>query len=241
MENNYLNLTIDDRHREVFRVFSFNFLLEMFKTRFNVLVKPCLWDDPFENVILNSRGRLHDGRTCSFGMRDSFYAQCWTLNRESDAMWRIYSPQKNGVKIRTTARKLFESLYDVTSPGTRNVSCFIGKVLYLSVDEIRNYRRLELEGSGAGVAKTLLIKREAFAHENEVRLLYWHGRENPIEQQYKYELDPFTLIDEIVLDPRMGAAEATNKFDEIRRIGYQGVLFQSDLYRAPEGIFVDIP
>lgn len=90
-----------------------------------------LWDDPFENFILQGRGRTSNGRTVSFGMRESLFGQCWTLNWESDAMWRIYSPDKNGVKIRTTIKKLFESIYNAIPTGKRNVSCFIGKVEYL--------------------------------------------------------------------------------------------------------------
>lgn len=46
----------------------------------------------------------------TFGFRSDFYGQCWTLKSTSDAMWRIYSPKKDAVRVRTTIRKLAESL-----------------------------------------------------------------------------------------------------------------------------------
>ena len=44
------------------------------------------------------------------GFKENLYGQCWTKTRESDAMWRIYSPNKNGVRIMTTPRKLLTAL-----------------------------------------------------------------------------------------------------------------------------------
>jgi len=111
-------------------------LLEIFKQEQNTLLKPNLWDDPFENFILKGLGRLSNGMTVSLGMRDFLYGQCWTLHRESDAMWRIYSPDKNGVKVRTTIKKLFESLYNAIPSRLRDVSCFIGKVEYFKKEDI---------------------------------------------------------------------------------------------------------
>ena len=73
-------------------------LLELFQTRHNVLVAPEKWDDPFENFILKS-DRVS---------RRGWYGQCWTWQRASDAMWRIYSGDKNGVRMRSTPAKLLE-------------------------------------------------------------------------------------------------------------------------------------
>ena len=127
---NYINISAEEKGKNIYRVIPVCWLLELFKTKKNTLLKPALWDDPFENFILKGLGRLSNGKTASLGMRDLLYGQCWTLRRESDAMWRIYSSDKNGVKIRTTIKKLFESLYNVMPSRSRDVSCFIGKVKY---------------------------------------------------------------------------------------------------------------
>jgi hypothetical protein len=54
------------------------------------------------------------------------FAQCWSLSAESDALWRIYSTvvkdasgknkfaNSEGVKVRTTSRKLLAALEDAT-------------------------------------------------------------------------------------------------------------------------------
>ena len=94
---NLINLSLDDLDRYVYRIISLKRLKELLLNEENVLVKPALWDDPFENFILNSKVRLKSGELATFGFRDDFFGQCWTLNKASDAMWRIYSPDSAGV------------------------------------------------------------------------------------------------------------------------------------------------
>ena len=51
-------------------------------------------------------------------------------------MWRIYSPNKDGVKVQTTIRKLFSPIFQnagiyYKADGTPyNLSAYIGKVKY---------------------------------------------------------------------------------------------------------------
>ncbi|MBN1299346.1 MAG: hypothetical protein JW997_06650, partial [Actinobacteria bacterium] len=87
----------------VYRVFSIKRLLQIIKTSKNVLVKPELWDDPFENILAKLKGYATKSKmvldlSSIFGI---FYGQCWTLNvDESDALWRIYSLKKDGVRVK---------------------------------------------------------------------------------------------------------------------------------------------
>lgn len=86
-------------------------LLEIFESRQLVLVEPNKWDDPFENLLL--KGML-EGTSDKFPItkvfRTSIYGQCWTTHKETDAMWRIYSQDKNGVKVRCSVKNLFWTL-----------------------------------------------------------------------------------------------------------------------------------
>ena len=50
---NYIDIDQKDYSKRIFRIFSTDRLIEMFEKNENVLVKPELWDDPFENFILN--------------------------------------------------------------------------------------------------------------------------------------------------------------------------------------------
>jgi hypothetical protein len=96
MENNFLNLTEKQKDEPIFRIITINRLFQLFETRNNVLVRPKKWDDPFETFISESITKLkfEDEKDRTVGFRDDLYGQCWTKTRESDAMWRIYSPEK---------------------------------------------------------------------------------------------------------------------------------------------------
>ena len=152
-------------------------------------------------------------------------------------MWRIYAPEKNGVKIRTTIRKLYESL-NKSSLILPAMSCYIGRVKYyykkdiedLISDRIAN--RNQQKGS-VSQAKSLLFKRKAFKHEQEVRLIYLDPQNKSEDEIYQYDCDPFALIDYITFDPRMNSRVYTIFKDHLKNIGYQGAIVQSTLYRSP--------
>lgn len=90
--NNFIYIKQPDYSTKIYRIFSTNRLIELFEKKENALVKPELWDDPFENFILKIPEKGSKSKPNKRG-----YGQCWTLNFESDAMWRIYSPDKKGL------------------------------------------------------------------------------------------------------------------------------------------------
>lgn len=241
-DSNFINLTFLQRAKKIYRVMPISRMIEMFAERQNVLTKPRLWDDPYENFIMRGRGRLADGQIVDYGMRDSLYGQCWTLCRESDAMWRIYSPQSSGVKIRTTIEKLFSSLCNIVPDQSRDVSCFIGKVKYLKREDIERYieNGLYLDGTGTGVVETLLIKRMAFSHEKEVRLIYWAEERDARSEIFQYQIDPHNLIEEVVFDSRLDANSFRIYRDHLRAINFNGTIVHSGLYRSPGPIITRV-
>ena len=135
---NIINIKIEGLDKYVYRIISIDRLVELFSTNKNVLVNPSLWDDPFENLILKSKIRKSSGKIIDYKLHNNFYGQCWSTHRASDAMWRIYSPNSKGVRIRTTIRKLITSLYKETSCSNYFTS-YIGKVEYLKESEITKF------------------------------------------------------------------------------------------------------
>ena len=234
---NYIGISQQEQNKNIYRIFKVERLIELFEEKNNALVKPELWDDPFENFILNITVKSKTGRISKSILRNRGYGQCWTLTIESDAMWRIYSPDKNGVKIQTSIRKLFQSLYSTqTSYGT--LSCFIGKVKYYSKKKIDDIVKDRLAGvkqfSGSlGQARSLLFKRYAFKHENEVRLIYLEPHNQIGSSVYPYPCDPLILVDRVTFDPRMSPKLFKIYKDHLRAIGYKGTVIQSGLYRPP--------
>jgi hypothetical protein len=129
VNDNFLHLSGSMRDPFVYRIIPTDRLFELFASRQNVSVKPKKWEDPFENFILQARVQLPDGARATFGFRDQFYGQCWTLQSASDAMWRIYSPTSEAVRIRSTVQKLVESLWLCCGEWAPH-EAFIGKVQY---------------------------------------------------------------------------------------------------------------
>lgn len=246
MKNNLIFLTEEELDKPIYRIFSFARLEEIFAERKLTLVKPKLWDDPFENFILNSTGILPDGREFQIGFRDNYYGQCWSLTIESDAMWRIYSPEKDGVKVKTTIRKLFQVLFEAgeiyyTVDRTPVSTCsFVGKVKYSKtttlVSMLNDQRRMSdklFDRSGWGQASTFFFKRLAFKHEKEVRIIFNSQFDNAFDI-YKINIDPFELFDNIVFDPRMTKEDYETRKHQIKNWGYKKRVYQSSLYKLRE-------
>ena len=244
--DNLIFLTDEELDKNIYRVFSFERLKEIFDTKKVTLVKPKRWDDPFENFILNSTGILPDGREFQLGFRDSFYGQCWSLTKESDAMWRIYSPDKNGVKVKTTIRKLFNPLFQVGGEHQKmngniyNLSSFVGKVKYQGMKKLmemlNDKERMSnkiFDQSGWGQASSFYFKRWAFRHENEIRIMF-NKHDEHSDDFFKYDVDPNDLIDEIVFDPRMNTEEYHRRKREIRSWNFNKNVIQSGLYKIKD-------
>ncbi|GAB3280362.1 hypothetical protein GCM10027297_18410 [Parahaliea aestuarii] len=88
----------------------------------------------------------------------------------------------------------------------------------------------------------MLVKRKAFSHEKEIRLIHldW-GIKIPDEDIYKYEIDPHDLITQVMIDPRICYDEFRNiKADIEAKTGYKGDIKRSLLYRLPETVTVEV-
>jgi Protein of unknown function (DUF2971) len=239
----FLNIKNEDVDKYIYRITSLKRLMELFKSNKNTLVKPREWNDPYENFILRSKVKQTTGEIVEYNFHDHFYGQCWTQQRASDAMWRIYSPKGSSVRIRTTIRQLLQSLYSSQS-NLPEVKCYLGKVLYLSEKKLYEFANNIFDDSGVSVDKlfsSLLAKRLAFKHENEVRLLFFEMDEKSCHKNiFKYELDPHTIISQIMLDPRYSVSEAKKIMTHLRNTtGYEGSIKRSLLYSLPKEIIIN--
>jgi hypothetical protein len=175
---NYLKLNRDAIDKPVYRIMPAKRLFQCLNLKQLVLVPPKKWDDPFENWLLSSKVKLSStgAQGDMLGMRKEVFGQCWTLHRETDAMWRIYSSDNNGARIKTTPRKLLEALKKHVG-NYSEISCFIGKVEYKTQkDLVSALKGIDLfNTNGSGIAESLLYKRREFSHEREVRLIYTKG------------------------------------------------------------------
>jgi len=228
----------------LYRVFSKERLLEVFREKKLTLVAPELWDDPFENFLAKCPATVDGMPNIDIGgLFKNFYGQCWTVNPESDAMWRIYSHTKDGARVSTTAGRLFRAIYDQTNPFA-NMSFFIGSVGYESEDDLRRLFEhpatasgVALDSTGRGQATTLFLKRREFEHEAEVRLLYQFNKDGCSEQRgekiWQFPIEPNALFDDALFDPRMDIAAFQKEAASLRALGFSKPVRRSELYQLP--------
>lgn len=241
----YLNIKESEFDDHIYRIISYDRFLEIFDSCKNTLVKPKLWEDTFENFTLKSKLRYPDGSEIALDTHERLYGQCWTTSKASDAMWRLYSPDKRSVRIRTTIDKLLTSIDIANVDAAMTESC-IGKVKYLSESKITSQAKKAFSNNGqmsfGNLFRSLLVKRKAFSHEKETRLIHldW-GFKLPSEDIYKYEIEPHELITQVMIDPRISYEEFKNiKIDIETKTGYQGDIKRSLLYRLPKTVTVEV-
>ena len=159
-DNIFNNLSLDTK---IYRIFTFDRFKELIESNELVLVNPEMWDDPFENFFLKANAIDGQGNTVDFSnLRKMWYGQCWTKNEDTDAMWRIYSPDKNGVRISTTVRKLFNTIYNKNDKFA-SLKYFIGNVNYQTKDELNKFMNgnsfwnIASGGQNDGFAKLLCV------------------------------------------------------------------------------------
>lgn len=90
-----------------------------------------------------------------------------------------------------------------------------------------------VDSTGAGQAQTLLFKRSAFKHENEIRLIF-NSQDKEKSDLYRYPIDPLGLIDDIVFDPRIDYKEFAKYKKDLQKIGFKNRIIKSILYQAPK-------
>jgi hypothetical protein len=254
IECNTLNL---DLTLKLYRVFSYDKLLDSLRNKCLYMSKPSIWPDPYETFLMNYKARMEDGTIVGFEpIKDKIYCQCWSTNKESETLWNIHScPDSKSVKIRTSGEKLMEYLYDINNQF-HYLSYFIGGVSYVSEEFI-----LELlqEGiskyfnsttGGMSIIQSLFIKRKAFECEDEVRLVFNVPNSSDVDfskianiwdiknKFFPFKIDINDVIEEITFHPNLKDIECTEMETEIRKMGYTGEINRSKLF-TKEDIILD--
>lgn len=237
MKDQLLNGVTEDT--VIYRVFPFWRALQLVQTHALALVRPRMWDDPFENIVMSGTVVTPTGPASIESTRDSWYGQCWTTTSESDAMWRIYSGEKTGVRVATTVGKLFAAVCPKPDDWTW-MTHFIGRVEYLSEREIEDmiggmtFSGLAMGGGNERFAQTLLFKRDAFRHEQEVRVLFNDVHKAISDPVALFQFAPGSLIDDLMLDPRLDDWMVASMTSAFNAAGFAGPICRSALYRVPD-------
>ncbi|MBT0669173.1 DUF2971 domain-containing protein [Novosphingobium profundi] len=244
-ERNLIRLEDGDLDQPVYRIYAIDRFIALLASKNDAVVNPTKWDDPFEDFFLD-RTEVMDGVSGSTiplsNLAGDWHGQCWSLHEDTDAMWRIYSPNPKasvGVKVRTTIRKLFTNLKAVGSSAPY-LQFFVGKVDYLAEADIRRlmsrltFADVAIGGQGDRFADLLCIKRTAFKHEAEVRLLF---QDIEIKRSsggvFRYPLDANLVFEEAVLDPRLDDVDLAALKAKLQDSGCTLPIYRSPLYESP--------
>jgi hypothetical protein len=236
-----VNLEAGDLDLLVHRTFSFDRFVDLIRSRENGLVSPGLWDDPFENFLLaHTLVRTPDGELGTLEpLAADWYGQCWTATADSDAMWRVYSATHTGIKATARLGDLVDGLAASVHLAPR-LQAFAGKVEYRDQRAIAahmstlTFTDLALGGTNDRFAELLCVKREAFAHEDEIRLLYCDVEPKRGDGTvYRYGFDPNTVLSSVEIDPRMSQRDADAVISQLRLEGLTVPAARSTLYDAP--------
>ena len=221
------------RERKLGRIESFNlvmykyirldYVLNMLDTkifRFDNIKK---WEDVYENFVdkeeINLLNSKHDDMPSSV-----YYGQSWTNLEESDAMWRIYSPDRCSVRVMTVYPLLFNVIANYVIKYKDNpLWPTIDRVYYADESEINkwllsnspmNYWAFnELQNEG------LFVKRREFEHEQEVRVIL-RGIYKYAKDYVELDFDPNEVFREIVIDPRTNGEEYSQLRNALVAHGY---------------------
>ena len=173
--------------------------------------------DRWENVLFQTK-IYRDGKqidTETDGRKT--YVHCWTHVPESDAMWRLYGDDRS-VKIRTTAAKLLCAANRAIPIETNHFIHFkIGKVDYLNEEKITEFfsAREQLVEAIRSHHESMMIKRDFYTHENEVRLVaYDFDDRNRRPEMERHNLN-FCPEEPNHLNIQIGAGTAGEWIDEL--------------------------
>lgn len=241
---NVINMYLDT---PIYKYIPFKYLKLMIQNSNLYFGRVSSWEDVYENWFLKEQMVLPSGEKGSAKeLIPGVFGQSWTLQEESDAMWRIYSRldrtlhdylDDTAVRIKTTARKLYNVIY--ANDEDFNTS-YIGAVKYLSQNDF-----LKMQDSLSPLnpldlsevfVKSYFFKRAPFEHEKEVRpiLIYSPKHENFGKDGVSFDIDFDNLIDEMVTDPRLTPDEYRTVRGQLIGLGAKSdKVRNSELYNIP--------
>ncbi len=237
---NYLNINKAEIDTPIYRIFDLKRFEELVLNSKLTLVRPELWEDPFEN-FLYSYYKNKFAKNQNMFMRwygSDLFGLCWTLREEADELWRIYSPQRTGIKVKTTIRKLFECL--AKSDDQWLATCYIGKVSYVTNKEIVKSltsdfftRTNEHSDTAKMRASALLLKRKEFKYEKEVRIIreVWNQQDIRNSKLIDIDIDYNSVFNNISVDPRLDEYDYKLVKEKLKKLGLKIPIYQSQLYK----------
>lgn len=205
---NFTSIGIRNKKHYIYKYMNAERALEFISTKNLCFVEPTLWNDPYENrfYIADYSNLQH------YQPPQQIYATCTTLDQSSEAAWKVYSSENKGLASRCILFKFRRSLFikELNQFATNNnYEFFEGKANYLFYDSIidnlhlkennPNYNYFFKEFNLEKYLNLLLIKRQAFEYENELRYFFIKNSKTS-DNKIFISFENLDLIEEIWYD-----------------------------------------
>lgn len=209
MAIHFINITRDrflEEYKRLYRFTSIERLVHGLDNELFTFVNPELWSDPYEKFYFKRRF-IVDGKTQLMPAHNRLYAVCMSGTYESEAFWKVYAPEEDGVRVTISVRRLLEEFLDKIT----DADVYIGKVNYQTTRDFfvlpKQRSRLIDEFStgriGEEQLKLILKKRKAFAYENEIRIMVVPHEEQTNKKVMHLPLYYGDIVRDVTLDPRL--------------------------------------
>lgn len=249
-----------DLDSPIYRIYSLWAFEHALRTKSLVLRAPSLWDDPYEDVAMHAGLKTVDPAPFKQEMLSKYlrpaYVQCWSLTGDSDALLRAYSrvhkdprsnrnttPGEEGVTVRSTPRKLVKAVNQWLR-GRDQFDALIGRVTYAPASEIGQTLANLVWEQGPSACNTaearadlLLLKRDFFSHESEVRVIVVGQLEMSGQPELSIPMEPDSVFDAVTFDPRLERFETLEREKSAKGLGYTGEIIESIAY---DGVLFDL-
>ena len=178
------------------------------------LANPTEWTDPFEKRFVTATYIDDAGNKKPFEWKDKLFCACFTQTLRSEAYWSVYSRKNIGIQFTIDRKELLEELNKYCTLNS-NFKVYLGKVEYKNAKDIQmNLSDIPIDNKDKITSKDhlkarlLLLKRNDFKYENEIRLIVVK-KDSTKENGIKLPIDIHKVIQRITIDPSVG--ERTTK------------------------------
>ncbi len=201
------------KNMTLYKFYNINTLKILLKNKTLYIDRVNTWEDVYENFFLKAHffSKTYNTSIDTGEIANAVFGQSWTYAPETDAMWRIYSQNKTGVRIQTNVIKLFTSIFvdDECIADT-----WLGKVEYNSEEDMNDFivEETKTGSDPSSILRYLIpysqfLKRSEFKHEKEFRIIKMlDSSAAESAKQYKrlaFKIDINNFIDSYLLDPRL--------------------------------------
>lgn len=220
----------------IYRIFELPNQLADIRESKITLVNTAVYKDCYENPLLDREFIDEIGQRLTLnGVVGHYYVSSWTYDEEeSPYNWLNYTRDNLGIRLQSTVGKVMDEMLNLDNPFYMQ-SFHAGTVDYYEQEEVDTWLSNShytdfLDSLGQLSVTTLMALRRKHSDEKEIRFVFSHTPANTDnhfinnhviigDDLCKHPINWQSVIDEIVLDPRISIADFGATAQQLRQHG----------------------